>query len=141
VKETWWQRGSKGLWPDVNILEGAKAASNCGYWAAVFVAGGTAFVILLGQLGYELEPGHFGIEAIVDVTIFAAIAWGIARYSRFAAILGLVVFLLERLYSWYSFGIGGMGVAAIFVLLFVNGIRGNFAYQRHRMLDSSVEIK
>ncbi len=47
MKETWLQRGGKGLWPDVNTIEGSNAASNCGWWVQLSGSGGTGMTIIL----------------------------------------------------------------------------------------------
>lgn len=133
------RRGAEGLWPSVVTLEGAKAAADLGYWAAVFVAGATGFVVLLGQLGIHLfGPEHFGIAAITDVLIFAGIAWGIARYSRVGAVLGLTLYIVERVGAWYDFGTSGVGMTILLSLFFINGIRGTFAYHRMKVKGSPI---
>lgn len=61
MKETWLQRGGKGLWPDVNTIEGSNAASNCGWWVQLWVWGygydNYSYPIL-----FNLYPGNFCIS-------------------------------------------------------------------------------
>jgi len=94
----------------VNTLEGAKAASNYGYWAAVLLACLTAIGMGLGQLGIgPNDPSQFDYEGILEVLAFATIAWGIARNSRIAVIFGLALYLMRRC--------GMLGLALEFNLL------------------------
>jgi len=62
----------------------------------------------------------------------------IRRMSRVAAVIALVIFVAERLYTGTVYGIGaGIGVVAIFWLLaFISGVRGTFAYHHYRQLQA-----
>ena len=71
-----------------------------------------------------------GASALLDAAIFAAIAFGIKRRSRFAAVAGLILYILERLYMMQRTGAGGLVMGVIFTLLFINAVRGAFAYHR-----------
>ena len=85
------------------------------------------------RAGIELfGPGHFDAYALVDAAIFAAVAVGLWRYSRTAAILGLAFYLIERVYMWSQFGFHAVAMAVILTLAFVSGIRGTFSYHRLR---------
>jgi hypothetical protein len=72
--------------------------------------------------------------SFVDVVIFLAIAWGIYRLSRIAAVLGLVVYGLGQVLMWIEIGlqIQGIWLLTLIVFGFINGIRGTFAYHRLR---------
>ena len=76
-------------------------------------------------------PG-ISAAAIFDALIFAAIAYGMYRYSRFAAVAGFVLFFLEKIILYLKTGsILGVGVLGVVILFgFLNGMRGAFAYQR-----------
>ena len=117
-------------WPDVSDLDGAKDAAHYGMWCAILVAGFTAIFVILSFFGTRL----MGITpaALLDVALFAAIAYGLSRYSRFAAVAGFVLFLIEKIYAFVLTGsILGVGVfGAIILFGFLNGVRGAFAYQK-----------
>jgi hypothetical protein len=119
------------FWPDVETIEGAKWATRQAFWAAIFCVGVTLFFVVLSLFGVEIIKG-FGVSSLIDAALFAAIAFGLRRKSRFAAVAGLVLYLAERAYSWTETGsIGGNPALAIVLILgFVAGVRGAFAYQR-----------
>ena len=78
----------------------------------------------------------FGIDAsaFLDAAIFGGIAFGIKRKSRFAAVAGLCLYVLERIYMLQKDGVAGIFTGIIFTLLFINAVRGAFAY--HRLNES-----
>lgn len=120
----------KGLWPDVADMESARAASRQGMWAAILVAVVTGLVASFGLLGVDAW-------AFVDVAVFGAIAFGIYRLSRFAAVAGLLLFIIERV-TMFSQTMSSGGILAIVLLLaFGNGARGSFAY--HKLRKGSVD--
>jgi hypothetical protein len=87
---------SNWYWEGVSDLSGAEKAINGGFWAALIVACITALVALFSFAGVRL----FGLDAwaLFDAVLFAAIAVGIKRKSRFAAVAGLSLYILERIY-------------------------------------------
>jgi hypothetical protein len=119
-------------WEDVSTLSGAEKAITGGFWAAVIVAGITSLVAALSLAGVNL----FGIDAkaFLDAALFAGIAFGIWRKSRFAAVAGLCLYVLERIYMMQRTGVSGIFMGIIFTLLFINAVRGAFAY--HRLNES-----
>ena len=117
-------------WPDVSDLDGAKAAARYGMWCAIFVACVTAFVVLLASFGISI----LGVKtsALLDALLFAAIAYGLSRYSRFAAVAGFALFVLEKIYMLLHTGnILSVGVLGMLIALgLFNSIRGTFAYYK-----------
>jgi hypothetical protein len=101
---------------------------NGGFWAAVFVACITSLVAALALAGTKL----FGIDAsaFLDAALFAGIAFGIKRKSRFAAVAGLCLYVTERIYMLKRGGAGGIVLGIVFTLLFINAVRGAYAYHR-----------
>lgn len=117
--------GMKGLWPDVDTLERAKAASRQGMWAALLVAGVTAVGAQFHLLGLDAL-------AFFDAGLFAMIGLGLYRVSRVAAVCGLLIFAAERVYMFVDKQITGGVLALVILLAFVTGGRGAFAYHRLR---------
>ena len=117
-------------WPDVSDLDGAKAAARYGMWCAIFVACVTTFVVFLGSFGVSI----FGVKtsALLDALLFAGIAYGLSRYSRFAAVAGFALFVLEKIYMLLHTGnILSVGVVGVLIALgLFNSIRGTFAYDK-----------
>lgn len=97
-------------------------------WCAVFVACVTTFVVLLAIFGVPI----MGIKpaALFDAILFAGIAFGLSKNSRFAAVAGFVLFVIEKIYMVVTTGsFLGAGVLGIIIALgFLNSIRGTFAY-------------
>lgn len=121
-------QNKKWYWPDVSDLDGAKEAARYGMWCAVFVAGVTTFVVLLATFGVSImgtKPA-----ALLDAVLFAGIAFGLSKNSRFAAVAGFVLFMIEKIYMLMTTGsflsVGVLGI--IIGLGFLNSIRGTFAY-------------
>jgi hypothetical protein len=82
----------------------------------------------------------FGIDAsaFLDAAIFVAIAFGIKRKSRFAAVAGLSLYVIERIFMLQRAGAAGIFTGIVFTLLFINAVRGAFAYRR---LNGAVQAR
>lgn len=124
------------FWPDVSDLDGAKDATRYGMWCAALVSGVTWLFAVLSLFGVRM----MGITpaAIVDAILFAGIGYGLYRFSRFAAVAGFVLFLIEKIFMLIKTGsILGVGVLGVIILFgFLNGMRGAFAY--HKLQDAAV---
>lgn len=119
---------SAWYWEDVTSVSGAEKAMNGGFWAALFVAIITSLVASLSFAGVHIFG--IGASAFLDAALFAAIAFGIKRKSRFAAVVGLCLYVLERIYMLQRGGAGGIVMGILLTLLFINAVRGAFAYHR-----------
>jgi hypothetical protein len=76
-------------------------------------------------------PDGITSAALVDAVLFGAIAFGIFKHSRFAAVAGFVLYLIEKLYAISQQGVLAAGVlGVVFLIGFLNAIRGTFAYQK-----------
>src|SRR5690348_9717416 len=92
------------FWPDVSTLPDAAWAVKQGVYAAGFVALVTA-IVALAALSLHTPVLGLGGSALLDAAIFAAVAYGIRRNSRFAAVSGLVIYLVERIYMFKAAGV------------------------------------
>lgn len=122
------------FWPAIDSIKRAREVAQQGFWAAVVVAVITSIVAIIaiatgGTLGLPVSAWSF-----IDVGIFVAIAIGIRRMSRIAAVLGLVVYVGNQLYIWSVTGprTTGMIVVVFLTLAFIHGVRGTFAYHSYR---------
>lgn len=126
------------FWAAIDSIETAKQAAQQGVWAAAFVAIITAILAMASvSLGGSLPQGMPKIDAwsFWDAGIFVAIAWGIHKMSRFAAVAGLVLYIVEQIVmrtSNPSLSGSGLFLVVFFVLAFINAVRGTFAYHRFR---------
>jgi len=118
-------------WPSTDTLEHAKSASRYGVWAAGIVAAITAIVATIALVS---GSAFAGIDAwsYLDAVLFAAITFGIYKLSRFAAVAGLVLYVLESLYAMAQLAgpRSGIVLRIILTLAFINAVRGTFAYHR-----------
>lgn len=128
------KRGQKsGLFPAITSISDAQTVGRQGTWAACFVAGTTAIVALASIFG--MLPKEFPINgwSLIDAALYAIIAWGIYQRSRIAALMGLIVYCLERIYMQITLGASfgaGIFVTLIIIFAFINSVRGTFAYHR-----------
>jgi hypothetical protein len=118
-------------WPDVSTPAGARSATMYGVWAALFSAVVTAALAAWSIVSGEAAPDLVDAWSFVDVAIFAAIAFGIWKRSRFAAVAGLVIFVAERIYVMATTpGGSGLGLALVLAMCYVAAIRGTYAFRR-----------
>ena len=115
------------LWPKIESPEAAKSAMKNAASASFIIVAVTGTVAVLAIiLGHPI----LGINgsALVDAGLFALIGWRLRKHSRIAAILGLLLYLLEAGQRFVS-GAGssaaaGSVVTILFILYFINGVRG-----------------
>jgi hypothetical protein len=120
-------------WPDVSTLAGACSARMYGVWAALFSAVVTAIFATWSLVTAKPVIDFVDASAFIDVAIFAAIAFGIYKGSRFAAVAGLVVFLGEKIYQMAVSSTGsGIFLAVALTYCYVIAIRGTYALHRFR---------
>lgn len=117
-------------WPTLDTLNGARKATMMGVYAA-------GVTIALTLLVLFIAPQYLGADAIftvvIGVAIYGAIGFFIWRNSRIAAVLGLVVFVLDKLVQLSQGGIGNAGSVVIMVAIvamYANAVRGTFARRR-----------
>jgi hypothetical protein len=119
-------------------MEGAKDAMKVGMWCAILVAAFTTIFTVLAFVGIRLMGSS--PLALIDALLFAGVAYGISKYSRVAAIVGFVLFVIEKIAALIStgsfLGVGAMGVVILIGLL--NGVRGALAY--HKLLAARTAV-
>ena len=122
-RKNWW-------WPTITDQASAIEASKAGFWAAVTVASITAMFATIA-LATQKEIASINAWAYLDAVLFSIIAWRIKRYSKFFAIAGVLLFVLEKVMLAQTQGAKGWPLAIILLLMFVSGARGVFAYHRY----------
>jgi hypothetical protein len=119
------------FWPSVDTLDEARDACRNGGWGALFVAGVTGVLALLSAAGVTwLASMGLDAWALLDAGLFAALAWGLFRCSRVAAVLALALYLFERMMALASGQVGGIPLVIVLTLVFLGAARGAFAYHR-----------
>jgi hypothetical protein len=121
------------FWPEIDDSDSARAASNLGATASGIVA-----FLTLGTVALALFLRHVPLSiqfapVLIEVAIFAALAWGIWRGSRVAAIAALGLYVLDYVIvaintSWTT----GIIVHAAITLFLLGGVRGAFGLHHYR---------
>jgi hypothetical protein len=124
-------------WPQISTIEGAKRAAQGGATAALIVALVTLAFTLYAV--YQSPILNLSAWSFADVVIFLAIAFGIWRLSRTAAILGLAFYLAEQATQWASSAPKNPVMTVLFILYFTHGIRGTFAI--HKLKRSAAQAQ
>ncbi len=119
-------------WPQFGNVADAEQASNGGFWAALFCGVVTALFATVSVVTHASAMG-IGAGAYVDAALFGLIAWRIRRRSKAFAVAGLCLFVLEKIFQYATqpqFAIVGLALGVVLLMLFINGVRGTFAYHR-----------
>jgi hypothetical protein len=121
----------KWYWPAMTSLANAERATR---WAF-----GTAMVLTAIQTAGSLLPmTGIGIGGFLDVSAFLALGYGVKRKSRVCALVLLSYFIIAKvidvviaLVKNHRVGsLGGLAIVCLTGLLFLNGVRGTFAYHK-----------
>ncbi|GAB4131647.1 MAG: hypothetical protein Fur0046_00750 [Cyanobacteria bacterium J069] len=131
--------------PPVDSVAAARRVDRQGMIASLFIAAvTTAFAIASTKnaLPSNFNRDLFNPMLFVDALLYGAIAWGIHRLSRIAAIAGLSLYLFSRILLYVS-GMPtnsvGMAITTIISIAFINAIRATFAYHHfQRQLASNL---
>lgn len=119
------------IWPRITDADSAKKASKQGYWACAFIMG----LMLLSFLSHGL------LSSLFPVLVFIIIGWGIYKMNRFAAVAGILLYLLA---VWIAIYLKAkpspFGIDAIICLMFVNSVRGTLEYHKYRKETGSTTI-
>lgn len=135
------ERKGHWFWPRVIDLPSAIGASDQGFWAAIVVASITAIFATVALL-VQAEIATINASAYVDAVLFGAIAWRIRRRSKFFAVFGLCLFIIEKAYQFAQPQAVASGaiMAVVLLVFFTNGVRGTFAYHRFSRPGDSAPI-
>ena len=124
-------------WQTIEDESSAEHAPKAAVGVSGFIAAVTALFAILSIVYHK---PIFGLDGwgLVDALIFALIAWRISKMSRAWAVVGLLMYLLEVGYKLATNPSGALGVLTIiFILTYINAIRGAFAYHRYRKAENS----
>jgi hypothetical protein len=108
----------------------ARKAARAASWAAFFVAFVTGVVAFLASAGMALFKG-VGPAAWLDAVVFATLGVGIWRMSRIAAVVALVLYIVERIVMVPVVGLNPVMMIAM-VTCFAQGVRGTWAFHKFR---------
>jgi hypothetical protein len=118
------------LWPKIADVRSARSVAHRAASWAFILAGLTAVFAVFALLGMPMVEGTDG-WILLDSALVAAVATGIWRMSRAAAVFGLVVMVGEYVLTpRRDVGMGYLIATILVTLAFVNAIRATFAYHR-----------
>lgn len=129
--------GSKweAFWPSLRTSESVDKAIQQGVVASLICAAITTVIIVLAMTGV-MQLFGIGPEAFFDVAIFCAIAFGIWKKSRVAALSGLLFYLLQQAFTVIEQGRFSI-LMILFTLFFVNSVRGTFRWHQNQRETAS----
>jgi hypothetical protein len=110
-------------------IEEAHRHTMTALFAALLLAATTLVLSVISLFGHSI-PGVTK-WSFVDAALGFALAYGIYRFSRFCAVAMLLYFLIGKALVWIHYGgsvVFGIPLAIGFGYLFIDGIRGTFAY-------------
>ncbi len=131
-------KNGNAWWPKIATIQEAAECAKVGVILAAFcgvVTGSLALLALAGHSFLGVRPW-----ALVDAAIFAALAYGISRSSKSAALFAPIFYAAERIYEWGHSAVPstlGAILALSFLLGFINGARGVFAVHRFTKVVSA----
>ena len=124
-------------WPQIGNRADAIEASNAGFWAAVFCASVTALFATISIFTHSAVIG-VNAGAYLDAVLFGIVAWRIRSRSKVFAVLGLCLYVVEKIYQYATqphVAIFGIFMVIVLLLAFISGIRGTFAFHRLSAAD------
>jgi len=117
-------------WKEITDTETASDATKAAVGISYFVAAVTGLVATLSVVYHK---PILGLDAwsFLDAILFVVIAWRIGKMSRIWSVIGILLYVVEALFSLATKA-GGIGVLTIvFIVAYINAIRGTFAYHRY----------
>jgi len=110
------------FYPTITDEVSAKKAASFGYWAAAFIAGINLVMIFLGAVSQS---------ALFDALVMIVIGFFIYKMSRVAAVAGLLYAIFDLIYKVYMGQSPAIAIKLFFILYFISGVRGTFAYRNY----------
>ena len=124
---------SLSLWPKITDKESAVKTSRQGLWVYGFSIVITSICIILYLMGKPVMG--IGPMALIDIAIFVGVSIGLYKMSRTAAIIGLVVYILERLVMLPHANGFALIMTIIFTVMVINSVRGTIAYHKFNLIE------
>jgi len=112
-------------------------------WIAGLISGGLTLALTLVAVSNSEAAQRFGINAwnFVDVVLIFGLAFGIYLKNRVCAVIMLVYFVASKIFQFSQGTINpaGIGIAALFIYYFFEGVRGTFTH--HRLASAHKEAQ
>jgi hypothetical protein len=104
-----------------------------GMGAALYCCFATILYYFFGEFSALMTGSMANIFALTNVLVFLIIAWHIAKFSRMAPLIGLLIFLIERSLMWWhhiNFSVATITITIIIAAFFLKNIHDVFIYCR-----------
>jgi hypothetical protein len=127
-------------WNEISDKESAKYATTTAVWISYLIAAVYGVMDILDPAACRNVVGANSFCWLIAF-LFSVIGWQIGRLSRVWALVGFLLYSLGMLASIRVFGfrataVGPVIVAIIFLAVYVNALRGTFAYRRYVKLQA-----
>ncbi|MFI5114129.1 MAG: hypothetical protein ACHP7J_03215 [Terriglobales bacterium] len=129
-------------WNEIGDKYSAQYATTTAVWISYLIAVVNGLIAVLSLAYHKPIVGLDG-WALLDAGLFAVVGWRIGRLSRAWAVIGISLYVLEVLTSiGRQLVVGGLGfpipiMAILFVIVYLNAVRGTFAYHRYVKLEAA----
>jgi hypothetical protein len=117
-------------WKEIADKDSAVDATKPALGVSYFVAAVTGVIAVLTVVDGKPILGLNG-WSLLDAGLFALVGWRISKLSRVWTIVGLALYLLETADSIGRRGFGFSIVSIVFILAYINALRGVFAYHKY----------
>ena len=121
-------------WNEIEDKDSARYATTTAVWISYWIAAGNGLIAVLSLVYHKPVVGLNG-WSLLDAVVFWVVGWGIAHLSRVWAVVGFSLYLLEitgRMADQERVGFHGIGILAIlFLIVYLNALRGTFAYHKY----------
>ena len=121
MDERKWRLRDLIWWPIETASLAKRAALPC-----LIFAGFGAFIWTVIAIGGFFSESSFGHWAVLWAVLWILVAWGLHRMRPEAAIAGFILSLIALINNWGGYRAIG---EAFVVILYVQAIRGTFAYK------------
>ena len=115
---------------EISDKESAEDATKLARGVSYFIAAVTGLIAALTMAYHEPILGLNG-WSLLDAGLFAVAGWRIGKLSRAWTVVALALYLLEVADSIGRRGLGFSVVSIVFILAYVNALRGVFAYHKY----------
>lgn len=125
------------LWPPIFDRNSARGVAKRGVYISIYF-------VIVNVIWFIWEHGRGGARlALVDVIAYSIIAFGIYKMSRVASVVGLSAYIFTTVITDFIIAvdkwskhpavwhIGRFIPILAFILMYINAIRGTFAYERY----------
>jgi hypothetical protein len=131
-------------WNEIGDKYSAQYATTTAVWISYFIAVVNGLIGILSLTYHKPILGLNG-SVLLDAGLFAVVGWRIGRLSRAWAVIGLSLYVLEILTSIRTqLGVGHLGfpiMGILFFIVYLNALRGTFAYHKYAKLQAAQPLE